>query len=155
MNSLQILQTNNLWADLEHSRPSLLPEQSSLTPVETSEDHDDTFFFPYDWMSHIWKHRTLIYYSYMCIYLCEGNTSLHLYSFWNKEQPEVSCWYLNNILSFFLTTFFLNRTLITENQVALGKINYSGNSSLVLDTTFLQPVGLLDPLGPLELLNAM
>lgn len=154
MSSLQTLQRNNLWADLEHIRPTLLPEQASLTPVEASEDHDDALF-PHDWMCHVWKRWSLIYCLYMYIYLCEGKSSFHLYSFWIKEQPVVTFCYFNSILSFFLITFFLNRTLITEKEVALWHISYSGDSSLVLDTIFLQPVGLLGPLGPLELLNAM
>lgn len=67
----------------------------------------------------------------------------------------MACCYLNSILTFFLTTFFLNRILITGNEVVVWKINYSGNRSLILDTIFLQPVGLLGPVGLLELLNAV
>lgn len=44
MNSFQTFRGNNLWADLGHSRPTLLPWQASLTPVEASEHWDDTFF---------------------------------------------------------------------------------------------------------------
>lgn len=122
--------------------------------MEASEDHDDTLF-PHNCVCRTWKRWTSLYCPYMHIYLCEDNSSFHLYSFCKKKLPEVVCCYLIGIWSSFLTTFFLNRTLITEKDAALWQINYSGDSSLVLDTIFLQHVGLLGPLGPLEPPNAM
>lgn len=155
MNSLQTLQSNNLWADLEHSRPTLLPEQASLTPMEASEDHNDTFFFPLLIGCVTYGNTGLWSTAHICAYIYVKTTHLSILQFLEIRVARGGMLLFEQYFDFFPDHFLSQQNFNHWKGSGTVKINYSGNSPLSLDTIFLQPVGLLSPMGLLGLMNVM